>query len=68
MKILGDGLISYFPATCNSERPEAFAEALDCFLAMKSSRLNIKPRKFMDQKFTAISYRYRPQLQQTGVG
>ena len=29
MKTVGDGLISYFPATCNSERPEAFAEALD---------------------------------------
>ena len=56
MKILGDGLISYFPATCNSERPEAFAEALDCFLAMKSSRLNINT-KFMDQKLPAISYR-----------
>ena len=56
MKILGDGLISYFPATCNSERPEAFAEALDCFLAMKSSRLNINT-KFMDQKLPPISYR-----------
>lgn len=56
MKTVGDGLISYFPPTSNSERPEAFAGVLDCCLAMKSSRLNIN-MKLMDEKLPAISYR-----------
>jgi two-component system, OmpR family, response regulator ChvI len=56
MKTVGDGVISYFPATSNSNRPEPFAQVLDCCLSMISSRFKIN-MKLMDQKLPAISYR-----------
>jgi two-component system, OmpR family, response regulator ChvI len=56
MKTVGDGVISYFPATSNSGRPETFAQVLDCCLSMISSRLKIN-MKLMDEKLPAISYR-----------
>ena len=56
MKTVGDGVISYFPATSNSSRPESFAQVLDCCLSMVSSRFKINI-KLMDEKLPAISYR-----------
>lgn len=56
MKTVGDGVISYFPATSNSSRPEPFSQVLDCCLSMISSRIKIN-LKLMDQKLPAISYR-----------
>ena len=56
MKTVGDGVISYFPATSNSNRPEPFSQVLDCCLSMISSRIKIN-LKLMDQKLPAISYR-----------
>ena len=56
MKTVGDGVISYFPATSNSGKPESFAQVLDCCLSMISSRFKIN-MKLMDEKLPAISYR-----------
>jgi class 3 adenylate cyclase/CheY-like chemotaxis protein len=56
MKTVGDGVISYFPATSNSDRLEPFAQVLDCCLSMISSRFKIN-LKLMDEKLPAISYR-----------
>ncbi len=56
VKTVGDGVLFFFPATSNIEDIEAFVDALECCLAMISSRKTINA-KLYEQKLPGISYR-----------
>lgn len=56
IKTVGDGVISYFPDTANSQDPEGFKDALECCLKMISSRSSIN-LKLLKEGLPAISYR-----------
>jgi two-component system, OmpR family, response regulator ChvI len=56
IKTVGDGVISYFPNTANSQNAEAFKDALECSLGMISSRSNINLKLFKEG-LPGISYR-----------
>lgn len=56
IKTVGDGVISYFPNTADSQNPDAFKDALECSLSMISSRSNINLKLFKEG-LPGISYR-----------
>lgn len=56
IKTVGDGVISYFPNTSNSQAAEAFRDALECSLEMISSRNSINLKLFKEG-LPGISYR-----------
>ncbi len=56
VKTVGDGVLFFFPGTSNIEDIEAFVDALECCLAMISSRNTINT-KLYEEKLPGISYR-----------
>ena len=56
LKTVGDGVIFYFPDTCNVENQQAFKDTVDCLLNMVSSRTEINDKLHKDIPAT-ISYR-----------
>jgi class 3 adenylate cyclase/CheY-like chemotaxis protein len=56
VKTVGDGVLFFFPDTSNIEDIEAFMDALECCLAMISSRNTINA-KLYEEKLPGISYR-----------
>lgn len=56
LKTVGDGVIFFFPETCNVENEEAFNRAIECLLNMVSSRDAIND-KLHKQVLATISYR-----------
>jgi two-component system, OmpR family, response regulator ChvI len=56
VKTVGDGVLFFFPGTSNIEDIEAFEDALECCLAMISSRNTINA-KLYEEKLPGISYR-----------
>jgi two-component system, OmpR family, response regulator ChvI len=56
IKTVGDGVISYFPDTSNSQAAEAFKDVLECSLEMISSRSSINLKLFKEG-LPGISYR-----------
>lgn len=52
LKTVGDGVIFFFPETCNIENQQAFENAVECLLSMVSSRNEINGKLP-----AAISYR-----------
>ena len=56
VKTVGDGVLFFFPGTSNIEDIEAFVDALECCLAMISSRSTINA-KLYEEKLPGISYR-----------
>ena len=56
VKTVGDGVLFFFPRTSNIEDIEAFEDALECCLAMISSRNTINA-KLYEEKLPGISYR-----------
>jgi len=56
IKTVGDGVISYFPDTSNSQAGEAFKDVLECSLEMISSRSSINSKLFKEG-LPGISYR-----------
>lgn len=56
LKTVGDGIIFYFPETCNVENERAFNRAIECLLNMVSSRNAINDKLYRDIPGT-ISYR-----------
>jgi CheY-like chemotaxis protein/class 3 adenylate cyclase len=52
LKTVGDGVIFFFPETCNIENQQAFEDAAECLLSMVSSRSELN-----DKLPAAISYR-----------
>jgi len=56
IKTVGDGVISYFPDTSNSQATEAFKDVLECSLEMISSRSSINLKLFKEG-LPGISYR-----------
>ena len=56
LKTVGDGVIFYFPETCNVENEGAFKDAIECLLRMVTSRNAINEKLHKDVHST-ISYR-----------
>jgi class 3 adenylate cyclase/CheY-like chemotaxis protein len=56
VKTVGDGVLFFFPGTSNIENVDAFVDALECSLAMISSRNTINA-KLYKEKLPGISYR-----------
>lgn len=56
LKTVGDGVIFYFPETCNVENEGAFKDAIECLLRMVTSRNAINDKLHKDVHST-ISYR-----------
>jgi two-component system, OmpR family, response regulator ChvI len=56
VKTVGDGVLFFFPGTSNIENIDAFVDALECCLAMISSRNTINA-KLYKEKLPGISYR-----------
>jgi two-component system, OmpR family, response regulator ChvI len=56
LKTVGDGVIFFFPETCNIENESAFENAVECLLSMVSSRNEINDKLHRDSPAT-ISYR-----------
>ena len=56
VKTVGDGVLFFFPRTSNIEDIEAFEDALECCLAMISSRNTINA-KLYEEELPGISYR-----------
>lgn len=56
LKTVGDGIIFFFPETCNIENKESFKDALQCLLNMLSSRDEINDKLHRAILLT-ISYR-----------
>ena len=56
LKTVGDGVIFYFPETCNVENEGAFKDAIECLLRMVTSRNAINDKLHKDVHAT-ISYR-----------
>ena len=56
VKTVGDGVLFFFPYTSNIEDIEAFVDALECCLALISSRNTINA-KLYEEKLPGISYR-----------
>jgi two-component system response regulator ChvI len=56
IKTVGDGVISYFPNTSNSQAIDAFKDALECAWEMISSRSVINMKLFKE-RLPGISYR-----------
>jgi len=44
LKTVGDGVIFFFPETCNIENQAAFESAAECLLSMVSSRNEINDK------------------------
>jgi two-component system, OmpR family, response regulator ChvI len=56
VKTVGDGVLFFFPSTSNIEDIEAFVDALECCLALISSRNTINSNLY-EEKLPGISYR-----------
>jgi two-component system, OmpR family, response regulator ChvI len=56
VKTVGDGVLFFFPGTSNIEDIEAFVDALECCLALISSRNTINSNLY-EEKLPGISYR-----------
>ena len=56
VKTVGDGVLFFFPGTSNIEDIEAFVDALECCLALISSRNTINFNLY-EEKLPGISYR-----------
>ncbi|MGB8101618.1 MAG: response regulator [Nitrososphaeraceae archaeon] len=56
VKTVGDGVLFFFPGTSNIEDIEAFVDALECCLALISSRNTINSN-LNEEKLPGISYR-----------
>lgn len=56
VKTVGDGVLFFFPGTSNIEDIEAFVDALECCLALISSRNTINST-LHEEKLPGISYR-----------
>ncbi|MGA8484047.1 MAG: response regulator [Nitrososphaeraceae archaeon] len=56
VKTVGDGVLFFFPGTSNIEDIEAFVDALECCLALISSRNTINSTLY-EEKLPGISYR-----------
>ena len=56
VKTVGDGVLFFFPGTSNIEDIEAFVNALECCLALISSRNTINSNLY-EEKLPGISYR-----------
>ena len=56
VKTVGDGVLFFFPGTSNIEDIEAFVDALECCLALISSRNTINSN-LHEEKLPGISYR-----------
>jgi two-component system, OmpR family, response regulator ChvI len=56
LKTVGDGVIFFFPATCDVENQEAFKNAIECLVQMVSSSNAINDKLHRDVPAT-ISYR-----------
>ena len=56
VKTVGDGVLFFFPGTSNIEDIQAFVDALECCLALISSRNTINSTLY-EEKLPGISYR-----------